>query len=60
MNCPYCGEYVTNGDLICPHCGGDLSLFDEECPYCGVLVDSSEIVCPNCGEDLDAYWRGED
>ena len=20
MNCPFCGEYVTNGDLICPHC----------------------------------------
>ena len=31
MNCPYCGEYVSNGDLICPHCGADLSsCYDEE------------------------------
>ncbi|MBQ6139392.1 MAG: zinc-ribbon domain-containing protein [Methanobrevibacter sp.] len=30
MNCPYCGEYVNNGDLICPHCGADLSSFYEE------------------------------
>ena len=30
MNCPFCGEYVTNGDLICPHCGADLSSCYEE------------------------------
>ena len=27
MNCPFCGEYVSNGDLICPHCGADLSSY---------------------------------
>ncbi|WP_366925521.1 zinc-ribbon domain-containing protein [uncultured Methanobrevibacter sp.] len=25
MICLFCGEYVNNGDLICPHCGADLS-----------------------------------
>lgn len=25
MECPYCGEHINNGDLICPHCGADLS-----------------------------------
>ena len=30
MNCPFCGEYITNGDLICPHCGADLSSYYDE------------------------------
>ena len=30
MNCPFCGEYVSNGDLICPHCGADLSSYYDE------------------------------
>ncbi|MCI5737813.1 MAG: zinc ribbon domain-containing protein [Methanobrevibacter ruminantium] len=45
--------------MICPHCGADLSSFDEDCPFCGALVDSAEIVCPLCGADLYEYWYGE-
>ena len=59
MQCPFCGEHVTGGDLTCPHCGADLSSFDDECPFCGVLIDSSEILCPNCGVNICEYWYGE-
>ena len=30
MMCPYCGEYVLDGDLICPHCGASLLPFVDE------------------------------
>ena len=33
MECPYCGEF-TDGELICPHCGADLTpYYDDEFLY---------------------------
>ena len=34
MECPFCGEYITNGDFICPNCGADLTpYYDDEFLY---------------------------
>ena len=28
MICPKCGEYVSEGKILCPYCGADLSPFE--------------------------------
>jgi RNA polymerase subunit RPABC4/transcription elongation factor Spt4 len=58
--CPYCGKTVDSSEMVCPHCGANLSALDDECPFCGRLIDSSDFLCPHCGANVYEYWYGED
>lgn len=47
IKCKECGEEISSGATICPHCG-----YKNEthlCPDCGKEVSDTDITCPNCG-----------
>lgn len=56
--CPYCGKGVDFTE-VCPHCGADLSGFDDQCPFCGVLISRAALICPRCGSDVYEFWYGD-
>ncbi len=44
--CPGCGRPVRSDFVVCPHCGGQLSL---KCASCGRALDPHWSHCPYCG-----------
>lgn len=52
IECPECGNQVSNRASACPHCGFPITKISSsqmECPNCGMLVDKECEECPICG-----------
>lgn len=52
IECPECGNQVSDKASACPHCGCPISISNSsqiECPNCGMAIDSSCEECPICG-----------
>ena len=53
MQCPHCGQQVSDKAEFCPHCNE--RLIEEKkikCSECGAEVSATLKVCPNCGAPL--------
>ena len=53
IKCPSCGQFVQNGHIFCPQCGGKVKSMIR-CPNCSNNVDElHNTFCPNCGAKLN-------
>lgn len=55
INCPYCGNQVSDKAEICVHCGKSLTKGTDEkhCSECGTVLHKEDKVCPKCGCPVD-------
>jgi len=51
INCPYCGNQVSDKAETCVHCGKTLIKGSDEkhCEECGTVLSEEDKVCPKCG-----------
>lgn len=55
--CSRCGTDLSNGQLVCPHCGKRQRLpRTVRCRNCGAPNKSTHTVCSTCGEPLRRDW----
>ena len=50
INCPECGNEVSDQAAVCPNCG--VSIKKQEvafCSKCGKEIDKEAVICPLCG-----------
>lgn len=55
INCPYCGNQVSDKAEICVHCGKSLIKGTDKrhCSECGTILQEEDNVCPKCGCPVD-------
>ena len=50
IECPGCGERISDKAKKCIHCGYELiQESPKTCPECGAELNESDAICPNCG-----------
>ena len=50
IQCPNCGESISDKAIKCVHCGYDLVHCEKHyCVECGEELDPEASVCPKCG-----------
>ena len=60
--CPRCGIDTSQDEEICPSCGFDLTLRNNDkkeppsfCMNCGTAVNPNNVICPKCGTNLNNF-----
>lgn len=63
MNCPKCGNPISEGAVFCRNCGASISNAVENaipiqnqgkvCPNCGKIISESATFCRYCGQSID-------
>lgn len=55
MNCPHCGNAVSDDARFCNTCGADIALsgLDPVCPSCGMAQSPGARFCNNCGAAIE-------
>lgn len=50
IQCPNCGETISDKAKTCVHCGYELQPLEKEhCTECGQELEANATVCPKCG-----------
>mgnify|MGYP003522648013 CR=1 FL=1 len=50
IQCPNCGEAISDKAKTCVHCGYELQPAEKmHCPECGQELEDNATVCPKCG-----------
>ena len=51
IQCPYCGDEISDRAQVCPHCNRDLTYSTgwQRCSECGAVLSGGESVCHSCG-----------
>jgi len=71
--CPNCGSGLPIDSEVCPVCGEELKVTEEEeekeeeekieeqafCPNCKSVIPTDTETCPECGEELEGYEEEE-
>lgn len=58
MECPNCGEQVSDKAKKCVHCGAVLIPEEKRyCQECGAELDTEADVCPKCGCPVENVER---
>lgn len=52
INCPECGQQVSDNAELCPHCGIRIHGNIVTCPECGEVSISTASNCSRCGHSL--------
>lgn len=52
IQCPECGNTISDKASTCPKCGYPLINLQVTCPECQSTVDAKATVCPECGYPL--------
>ena len=54
INCPFCGQQISDLAKTCPKCGANVSSSLSEkrkyCMYCGMVMPLDAQTCPKCGK----------
>lgn len=55
IDCPYCGNQISDKAETCVHCGKSLIKDSNErhCSECGAVLNEEDKVCPKCGCPVD-------
>ena len=55
IDCPYCGNQISDKAETCVHCGKSLIKDSNErhCSECGAVLNKEDKVCPKCGCPVD-------
>ena len=61
INCPYCGNQISDKAESCVHCGKLLIKGKgmRHCPECGSVLTEQDKTCPKCGCPVDEGDTGE-
>lgn len=63
INCPECGEQISEKAAQCVHCGAILKeepIIEKNCPECGAPLVDTDISCPNCGCPVESSETEEE
>ncbi len=56
IQCPYCGQQISEKATTCVYCGAGLKeepVAEKVCPECGEIVSGYSAVCPKCGYPIN-------
>ncbi len=62
INCPYCGQQISEKADTCVYCGAVLKekvVPEKICPECGEIVKGDATVCPKCGYPINGTVSSE-
>ena len=57
INCPECGEQISEKATECVHCGASLieePIIEKNCLECGTMLSDTDTSCPNCGCPIES------
>lgn len=61
IQCPNCGETISDKAKTCVHCGYELQPAEKmHCPECGQELDDNATVCPKCGCPIEKEKEDND
>lgn len=63
INCPECGEQISEKATECVHCGAVLKeepMIEKSCPECGAALADTDTSCPNCGCPVEGSEKEEE
>ena len=63
INCPECGEQISEKATECVHCGARLieePIIEKNCLECGAVLSDTDTSCPNCGCPIESIESEEE
>ena len=63
INCPECGEQISEKATECVHCGASLieePIIEKNCLECGTMLSDTDTSCPNCGCPIESIESEEE